>query len=88
MIVVEECYGLSKQNKNSLNWKKCILTNNTWILLPAATPDTNNLYDKCDYGRLLTRSCVGLTPDPAGTYCPAGYVFYVPTDGEGPCCRR
>lgn len=56
--------------------------------LPAATPDPNNQYDKCDYGRHLTRRCVGLTQDPADTYCPAGFFCHIPTDGEGPCCRR
>lgn len=56
--------------------------------LPAATPDPNNQYDKCDHGRHLTSRCVGLTLDPADTYCPAGFFCHIPTDGEGPCCRR
>lgn len=51
--------------------------------LPAATPDPNNQYDKCDHGRHLTRRCVGLTQDPADTYCPAGsFVIFQPMERD------
>nr|XP_034328201.1 uncharacterized protein LOC105319544 [Crassostrea gigas] len=53
----------------------------------AATPDPNNGFDKCDFGRHLTKRCVGRTSDPQ-LRCPADFFCYTPVDGEGPCCRR
>nr|XP_011415432.2 uncharacterized protein LOC105319545 [Crassostrea gigas] len=54
----------------------------------AANPDPNNEFDKCDFGRHLTKRCVGETMDPQLSVCPTGFFCFTPVDGEGPCCRR
>lgn len=53
---------------------------------PAATPDPNNEFDKCDFRRHLTKRCVGETLDPKLSVCPTGFFCFTPVDGEGPCC--